>query len=151
IFMAIAYPDAGFFFVGKSFEVTSNLLNHNDPATYVPPGEVVRVAPWVLVPALGGIATIGFALFTRSSSIPAPRRSLIRMAALFYAGWGLLSLGMEISHQAVPSLFYYVDYLIPAFVLGAIVIVGELMHAVSPTWRRVAAGATAGGLFLAYL
>ena len=60
-------------------------------------------------------------------------------------------LGLELSHQAVPYLFYYVDYLIPAFVLGAIVIVGELLRAVQPRVQRIAAGATVAGLFVAYL
>ena len=46
---------------------------------------------------------------------------MIRLVALFSAGCGVLYLGLELSHQAVAYLFYYVDYLIPAFALGTIV------------------------------
>jgi hypothetical protein len=150
-FMAIAYPTAGFFYVGKSFDITSNLLQRNDPATYKPLGEVLRISPYVMVPALGGIAAIGFALVARVSEMPEARRAFIRMVALFAAGCGALFLALELSHQAVAYLPYYVDYLIPAFTLGAIVIVGELMRLLSPRWQRLAAGATVAGLLGTYV
>jgi hypothetical protein len=148
-FMAVVYPTAGFFFVNKSLDASSNVFNGD--ATYIPIGEVVRVSPWVLVPALAGIATIGFAFTARYRGVPPGRRALIRLVALFYAGCGLLFLVLQLAHQPVAYLEYYVDYLIPAFALGAIVIVGELMRSLTARTQRIAAGASIAGLFLAYL
>src|SRR5262249_13640528 len=89
-FMALAYPTAGFFFFSKSLDVSSNVLNGGDPTTYLPIGEAFRVSPWIAVPVLAGLATIGFALTARYRGVPPERRALIRLVALFYAGCGLL-------------------------------------------------------------
>jgi hypothetical protein len=150
VFMAIAYPDAGFFFARKNFDVAPTLLNA--AAThYVPLGTVLRDYPFVWVPALGGLAAVGYAVTVRHSALPRCRLAFIRLVALFVALCGTFYAVMQASHQTVTYFFYYVDYLIPAFVLGAIMVMGELLRVLSATARRALVVVAIVGLAMSFL
>jgi len=148
-FMALRFPQAGFWFQGKAVDTANGLLAGGNRVYFVSWSGALRGIPFLWVPIVAAVAAVVLACATPVLRPPPERRRLVFLAATYLGVVWLAFVTMHNLGGAALSLDYYVSYFIPAFFLVVIVTVGELMMQLGPARAHRAALVATAALVVA--
>ena len=137
--MALRYPSMGFTYFTKNSDVLPTLLKTGD-AYFVGLGTLLDNRPYVWVPIFAAAAMLALAIVAPRLHLPRDRRRFVMVGAGFVVASWLCFAGFHAAGQGVLSLFFYVDYFVPALVLVAIAMIGEVFRRVPKVWSDAATG-----------
>jgi hypothetical protein len=129
----------GFTYFTKNSDVLPTLLKTGD-AYFVGLGTLLDNRPYVWVPIFAAAAMLALAIVAPKLHLPRDRRLFVMVGAGFVVASWLCFAVFHAAGQGVLSLFFYVDYFVPALVLVAIAIIGEVFRRVPKVWSDAATG-----------